>query len=300
MIDLIIPARSKDLGGGLKVGRILPFAKRRMVGPFVFLDHMGPADFSPGDGVDVRPHPHIGLSTISYLFDGELHHHDSLGTVQTIVPGEVNWMTAGRGIVHSERTRAETRAHGYRLDGIQAWVALPNEAEETDPAFAHIGSADLPRFEEGGASGTVIAGEVYGLSGVKGHSPLFYVHLELRLGARFAVPTGYSERAAYVAQGAVRLGDTRLETGHLAVLTPGGADLIAEEGPARLMLLGGEPVGERHIWWNFVSSSLDRIEAAKADWKAGRLPLPPSDRSEFIPLPDVPPPPPPPGPTDPV
>lgn len=293
MIDLIIPARKKDLGGGLQVGRILPFAKRRMVGPFVFLDHMGPADFAPGHGVDVRPHPHIGLATVSYLFEGELHHHDSLGTLQTILPGEVNWMTAGRGIVHSERTRPETRAQGYRLDGIQAWVALPDEAEETDPTFAHIGAEELPRFEEGGVSGTVIAGHFFGLSGVPGRSPLFYAHIEMGQGTRFALPDTYSERAAYVAKGAVKVGDTVLQTGSLAVFGRGDAVLDAEQ-PCRLMLLGGEPVGQRHIWWNFVSSSLERIERAKADWAAGRLALPPTDSAEFIALPEPPP------PTDPV
>jgi redox-sensitive bicupin YhaK (pirin superfamily) len=297
MIDLIIPGRQKDLGGGLHVGRILPFAKRRMVGPFVFLDHMGPADFAPGEGIDVRPHPHIGLSTVSYLFEGELFHHDSLGTTQVIVPGEVNWMTAGRGIVHSERTRPELRAKGLKMDGIQAWVALPKEAEETDPAFAHIGAKVLPRFAEAGASGTVIAGQFLGLDGAPGFSPLFYVHLDLAPLSRFALPDDYAERAVYVAKGRVKLGDMVVEAGNMAVFAPGQVVLEAEEQPARLMLLGGEPIGERHIWWNFVSSSLDRIEQAKADWKAGRMPLPPTDSGEFIPLPE---PAPPPEPTDPV
>ncbi len=297
MIDLIIPARKKDLGGGLEVGRVLPFARRRMVGPFVFLDHMGPADFAPGEGVDVRPHPHIGLSTVSYLFEGELYHHDNLGTMQVIVPGEVNWMTAGRGIVHSERTRPEVRAKGLRMDGIQAWVALPKEAEETAPAFTHLGAKVLPRFTEAGASGTVIAGDFLGLAGAPGFSPLFYVHLDLAPLSRFAMPDDYAERAVYVAKGRVLIGEVVVEAGNMAVLAPGPVALETEEKPARLMLLGGEPVGERHIWWNFVSSSLDRIEEAKKEWKAGRMPLPPSDNGEFIPLPD---PPPPPAPTDPV
>lgn len=285
MIELVISARPKDLGGGLRVGRILPFPKRRMVGPFVFLDHMGPADFQPGAGVDVRPHPHIGLSTVTYLFEGELLHHDSLGSRQPVVPGEVNWMTAGRGIVHSERTSDGIRARGYRLDGIQTWVALPREAEEADPAFSHIGAGDLPRFADGGVSGTVIAGAFLGLQGAPGYSPLFYAHIDMTAGSRFALPGDYAERAVYVASGAVQSGDTRVETGELAVFGPGDAVLMAESA-ARLMLLGGEPVGERHIWWNFVSSSLQRIEEAKADWKAGRLPLPPTDNGEFIPLPD--------------
>jgi len=297
MIDLIIPARKKDLGGGLTVGRVLPFAQRRMVGPFVFLDHMGPADFAPGEGIDVRPHPHIGLSTVSYLFEGELLHHDSLGTLQTFVPGEVNWMTAGRGIVHSERTRPELRATGFRMDGIQAWVALPKEAEEAEPAFTHIGAKVLPRFSEAGVSGTVIAGDFAGLQGAPGFSPLFYVHLDLAPLSRFALPDAYSERAVYVAKGRARIGEVMVEAGSMAVLAPGTVMLEAEEQPARLMLLGGEPVGPRHIWWNFVSSSLDRIEQAKDDWKSGRMSLPPTDSGEFIPLPE---PPPAPNPTDPV
>lgn len=284
MIDLVIAARTKDLGGGLTVGRVLPFAKRRMVGPFVFLDHMGPADFAPGEGIDVRPHPHIGLSTVTYLFDGELWHHDSLGTVQVIVPGEVNWMTAGRGIVHSERTRPEVRARGLRMDGIQAWVALPREDEDMAPAFTHIGAAALPVFSEAGVEGRLIAGDFLGLRGVAGRSPLFYVHLEMAPASRFSLPAEYSERAVYVAAGAILIDGVRLDAGQMAVLAPGAVTLEAE-GAARLMLLGGEPVGERQIWWNFVSSRPERIEEAKADWRAGRLPLPPSDRDEFIPLP---------------
>lgn len=297
MIDLIIPARRKDLGGGLEVGRVLPFAKRRMVGPFVFLDHMGPADFKPGEGIDVRPHPHIGLSTVTYLFEGELLHHDSLGTVQPVVPGEINWMTAGRGIVHSERTRADLRAAGLRMDGIQAWVALPKEEEDIAPSFAHIGAEALPRFEESGVQGRVIAGDVFGLSGAKGRSPLFYLHLDMSPSSRFSMPTGFSERAVYVASGLISIGATVVASGSMAVLTSAEVVLVAGERGARVMLLGGEPVGERHIWWNFVSSSLDRIEEAKADWREGRLPLPPSDAAEFIPLPESPPPP---RPTDPV
>jgi redox-sensitive bicupin YhaK (pirin superfamily) len=295
MIELVIAARKKDLGGGLEVGRVLPFAKRRMVGPFVFLDHMGPADFAPGEGVDVRPHPHIGLATVTYLFEGELLHHDSLGTVQAILPGEVNWMTAGRGIVHSERTRAEVRAKGIRMDGIQAWVALPVEQEEIAPAFSHIDT--LPTFEEGGVAGTLIAGHFFGLKAGAVLSPLFYVHLEMNPGTRFTLPDEHRERAAYVARGAVKADGMTISAGEMAVFAPGPARVEAGEHPARVMLLGGEPVGVRHIWWNFVSSSLDRIEQAKADWRAGRMPLPPSDAGEFIPLPPEPSQP---GPTDPV
>ncbi len=295
MIEIVIAARRKDLGGGLEVGRVLPFAKRRMVGPFVFLDHMGPADFAPGEGVDVRPHPHIGIATVTYLFDGELLHHDSLGTVQPILPGEVNWMTAGRGIVHSERTRAEVRAHGIHMDGIQAWVALPAELEETPPAFAHV--AALPSFDEGGVSGRLIAGQFFGLAAGAALSPLFYAHLEMAPGSRFTLPDDHSERAAYVARGEISAEGRRIAAGQMVVFGPGPAAIAADDGPARVMLLGGEPVGPRHIWWNFVSSRPERIAAAKADWQAGRMPLPPSDAGEFIPLPPEPPPP---GPTDPV
>ncbi len=297
MIEIVIPARKMDLGGGLEVGRVLPFAKRRMVGPFVFLDHMGPVDFAAGQGIDVRPHPHIGLATITYLFAGEILHHDSLGTVQPIYPGEVNWMTAGRGIVHSERTKPALRAKGGCMDGIQAWVALPLEHEEIEPSFAHHDAAALPRFDEGGAGGTLIAGRFSGLKAVETLSPLFYVHLEMQANSRFALPDEHEERAAYVAMGRIVVDGGTYEAGQLVVFGRGEARIETGDGPARLMLLGGAPVGERHIWWNFVSSSLDRIEQAKADWRAGRLPLPPTDAGEFIPLPE---PPPRPGPADPA
>jgi redox-sensitive bicupin YhaK (pirin superfamily) len=295
MIEIVIAARKKDLGGGLEVGRVLPFAKRRMVGPFVFLDHMGPADFAPGEGVDVRPHPHIGLATVTYLFEGELWHHDSLGTVQAILPGEVNWMTAGRGIVHSERTRPETRARARTMDGIQAWVALPAELEETEPVFAH--HENLPAFAEGGITGTLIAGHFFGLKAGAVLSPLFYVHLEMAPGTRLTLPDEHRERAAYVARGQIDADGTPVSVGHMAVFAPGPARIEAGAHPARVMLLGGEPVGERHLWWNFVSSRPERIAEAKADWQAGRMALPPSDNGEFIPLPPDPPQP---GPTDPV
>ena len=295
MIEIVIAARKKDLGGGLEVGRVLPFARRRMVGPFVFLDHMGPADFKPGEGVDVRPHPHIGLATVTYLFEGELLHHDNLGTVQPILPGEVNWMTAGRGIVHSERMRAETRAKGIRLDGLQAWVALPAEAEETAPAFAHL--ERLPAFEEGGVSGTLIAGHFFGLKAGQVLSPLFYAHLEMRPESRFVLPDDHRERAAYVARGEIIADGSMFAAGQMVVFGPGPAQIETAEAPARVMLLGGEPVGERHLWWNFVSSRPERIAEAKADWQAGRMALPPSDAGEFIPLPPEPPRP---DPTDPV
>jgi len=289
MIEAIVAARRKDLGGGLEVGRVLPSAGRRMVGPFAFIDHMGPVSFAPGEGIDVRPHPHIGLATVTYLFEGEILHQDSLDTVQTILPGEVNWMTAGRGIVHSERTRKEWRARGGQMEGIQAWVALPREHEEADPHFAHHDSDELPRFEETGVRGTLIAGTFLGLRALETLSPLFYVHLEMRPGSRFALPFDHAERAAYVVNGAVTVEGSTLAAGQLVVFAPGEADIETADASARVMLMGGAPVGPRHLWWNFVSSSLDRIEDARRDWGAGRMKLPPSDDREFIPLPHEPP-----------
>ncbi len=292
MIELIIDQRRRSLGG-FEVGRVLPFAKRRMVGPFIFFDHMGPTEFPPGipSDVDVRPHPHIGLATITYLFEGEIMHRDSVGSEQPIVPGEVNWMTSGRGITHSERFE-RARREGGPLNGIQAWVALPVEDEETDPSFVHYGRENLPTFDEDGVQGRLIAGEALGLKArVKTHSPLFYLHWELQPGARIDVPAEYPEQAVYIVSGAARLDKTRLGPGQMAVLTPGeAAHLVAEESSV-VMALGGEPVGPRFIEWNFVSSSKDRIEQAKADWRAGRMKLPNLDHEEWIPLPPDPPPP---------
>lgn len=287
MIELVIPARKKDLGG-FEVGRVLPFPQRRMVGPFIFLDHMGPADFAPRHGIDVRPHPHIGLATVTYLFDGEILHRDSLGSAQAIRPGEVNWMTAGRGIVHSERTDPALRMKGSRAHGMQSWVALPLEAEEAEPSFSHYDAADLPKFDVEGVRGTLIAGAAYGLkSRVETFSPMFYVHLELAPGARMDLPDGHEERAAYVVSGSVESGGHDYQEGNLLVFDAEPAPIAAADG-ARVMLLGGASVGPRHIWWNLVSSSLERMEAAKADWRAGRMKLPPGDDTEFIPLPDEP------------
>lgn len=284
MIDLVIPARRKDLGDGFEVGRVLPYAKRRMVGPFIFLDHMGPVTFKPGQGIDVRPHPHIGLSTVTYLFAGEIVHRDSLGSTLAIRPGAVNWMTAGRGIVHSERSAPEVRARGGQVHGLQTWVALPADHEDTAPAFTHYPAEVLPRFEAGGARGVVIAGEAFGLaSPVTTHSPLFYVDVELDTGAAVQLPDTYDERAAYIVHGRV---EGPHDAGNLLVFGEGPAAVTAAEGPARVMLLGGAPVGERHIWWNFVASSEARLDRAKAAWKAGRMALPPDDNREFIPLPE--------------
>jgi redox-sensitive bicupin YhaK (pirin superfamily) len=286
MIDLVIEQRRKDLGG-FEVGRVLPYAKRRMVGPFVFFDHMGPVDMPEGISrkVDVRPHPHIGLATVTYLFSGEIMHRDSVGSEAAIHPGEVNWMTAGSGITHSERFE-RARGHGDHLHGIQAWVALPKEHEEADPAFSHHEGADLPSWSESGVTGRLIAGEAWGLKAkVETFSPLFYAHLELTPGAGFAMPHDHPERALYVASGAVEHEGHRYETGQMLVLGSGPATFSAPE-PATVMALGGGPVGERFLFWNFVSSSQDRLEQAKADWRAGRMKLPDLDHDEYIPLPE--------------
>jgi hypothetical protein len=286
MIDLVIEPRRRDLGG-FEVGRLLPFAARRMVGPFVFLDRMGPAGFAPGipRSVDVRPHPHIGLSTLTYLFEGEIMHRDSVGSEQAIRPGEVNWMTAGRGITHSERFE-RARREGGRMDGLQAWVALPKEHEETDPAFFHHGMDELPEMSEKGVRRRLIAGEAHGArSPVRTHSPLYYVHSTLDAGAREQLPHDVAERAAYVIEGEVEADGQRFGAGQLLVFGKGGPAVLDARTPAQLMLLGGDPVGERFLEWNFVSSSKARIEQAKADWRAGRMKLPDLDHDEFIPLP---------------
>lgn len=295
MIDLVIDQRRKDLGG-FEVGRVLPFAARRMVGPFIFFDHMGPAAFRPGfpRTVDVRPHPHIGLSTVTYLFEGEITHRDSVGVTQDIRPGEVNWMTAGRGITHSERFD-EMRRAGGSLHGIQAWVALPDGLEETDPAFAHHGAADLPTYESAdGLWARLIAGKAFGAeAGVRTHSPMFYVHWALKRGAKAQLEAEYPERAAYVAAGEVEVEGRIYHAGQMLVFQPGAPVLFTAATDAIVMLLGGEPVGPRFIDWNFVSSSKERLEQAKADWRAGRMKLPDADDQEFIPLPEPSPPPPP-------
>jgi len=290
MIELVIPQRRRSLGGGLDVGRVLPVAQRRMVGPFVFFDHMGPLDVAAGAPreLDVRPHPHIGLSTVTYLFDGEIMHRDSVGSQEAIRPGEVNWMTAGRGITHSERFE-KARAVGDHLHGIQAWVALPTESEETGPAFSHHEGADLPQWDEGGVHGRLIAGSAYGLTaGVRTHSPLFYAHLDMAAGAEAEVPEGHSERAVYAATGAIDVAGQTFAAGTMVVLGAGASKVRALE-PSMVMVLGGEPLGERFLYWNFVSSSKERLEQAKADWRAGRMKLPDADDSEFIPLPEEPP-----------
>jgi hypothetical protein len=290
-IDFVIEQRRRDLGG-FQVGRVLPAGTRRMVGPFIFFDHMGPVDFAPGipRSVDVRPHPHIGLSTVTYLFDGEIMHRDSVGSEQAIRPGEVNWMTAGRGITHSERFE-RARAQGDRLHGIQSWVALPMEHEETAPAFSHHGADELPTFESEGVWARLVAGSAFGAQApVKAFSPLFYVHWHLSAGARAQLPAGYPERAGYVAAGSVEVDGRRFAAGHMLVFAPGKPVLFTAHESSVVMLLGGEPLGERFIEWNFVSSSKERIGQAKADWRAGRMRLPQHDSAEFIPLPEETPP----------
>ncbi len=292
MLDLVIDTRRKDLGGGFEVGRLLPYAKRRMVGPFIFFDHIGPASFEPNfpRSADVRPHPHIGLATVTYLFEGEMTHRDSLGFTQDIRPGEVNWMTSGRGITHSERFE-RLRREGGPIHGIQSWVALPTEHEETDPAFHHHEGAELPAGNEGGLRWRLVCGEAFGArAAVKTFSPIFYLHCELDEGAQVEAPNEYSERAAYVADGEVECDGHTYTTGQMLVFAPNAPAIVRARRRSTVMLLGGEPLGPRFIEWNFVSSSKDRIEQAKADWRAGRMKLPDADDQEFIPLPEPPPP----------
>jgi redox-sensitive bicupin YhaK (pirin superfamily) len=294
-IEIAIVPPVRDLGDGFQVRRALPSPRRQMVGPFIFLDQMGPVVMESGHGLDVRPHPHIGLATVTYLFEGEILHRDSLGNVQPIRPGEVNWMTAGSGIVHSERTPTELRRKQKPLFGIQAWVALPRHAEESDAAFVHVGADALPAIEADGVHARIIAGSVHGARApVSIPAELFYADVTLDAGARLPLETRYEERAAYVVDGALEVqpGGETYDAGHLVVFRPGAALTLAASGPApvRLMLLGGETAdGPRYIWWNFVSSSKDRIEQAKADWKGGRFATVPEE-TEFIPLPDPPPP----------
>ncbi|HEX4387526.1 MAG TPA: pirin family protein [Steroidobacteraceae bacterium] len=282
----VIEQRRRNLGN-FEVGRVLPHGHRHMVGPFIFFDHLGPMDLPKGLAreADVRPHPHIGLSTVTYLFAGEIIHRDSTGIQQAIRPGEVNWMTAGSGITHSERFE-QARREGAPMHAIQAWVALPTADEETTPAFAHHAGADLPQQEEGGVWLRLLAGEAYGLrSAVRTHSPLFYVHAALSAGSRMALPPQYPERAVYLVSGAVSVNDRELVPGEMALLDERIAAIATAGAPSVLMLLGGEPVGRRFIEWNFVSSSRERLEQAKADWRAGRMKLPDADNKEFIPLP---------------
>jgi len=283
--QLVVP-RSVDLGG-IQVHRALPSVQSRMVGPFIFFDHFGPAVFRPGNGIDVRPHPHIGLATVSYLFDGEIMHRDSLGTAMPIRPGAVNWMTAGRGIAHSERTAADHRG-GEPLHGLQLWVALPMTAEESAPAFAHTPSAEIPELKQDGMRLRVVAGTMHGLrSPVKTSWDTVFAELHLKAGVTLPVDAEHEERAVYVIAGEIEIGGNVHGPERLLVLRPGDAVAIRATKNAHFVVVGGAAMdGPRHIWWNFVSSSKERIEAAKADWKAGRFDIVPGDTEEFIPLPE--------------
>jgi redox-sensitive bicupin YhaK (pirin superfamily) len=289
MLDIVIEARKASLGPGMDVKRILPFRMRRMVGPFIFMDHAGPVDVQPqlAASMDVLPHPHIGLSTVSYLFGGQVTHRDSLGVQQVIRPGEVNWMTAGSGIAHSERFEDPAALAGGVLEMIQTWVALPEKDEEAAPSFDNYTPEALPIFTDTGIWMRLIAGDAYGLrNDVKTHSPLFYLHVVLDKGTRFGLPKEHAERGIYIAKGSLEVSGKTYTEGQMLVFSKGVDPAIFAKEAATLMLLGGEPLGERYIWWNFVSSRKERIEQAKADWKAGRILLPPTDNLEFVPLPE--------------
>ncbi len=288
MIEIVVEARTATISAAMSVKRILPFRLRRMVGPFIFMDHAGPLTNIPvpSSALDVLPHPHIGLSTVSYLFGGQVTHRDSLGVEQIIKPGEVNWMTAGSGIAHSERFENPSSLSGG-LEMIQTWVALPEKDEETNPSFNNYTVEQLPVFTDKGIWMRLIAGNAYGLSNdVKTNSPLFYLHVTLTKGTAFTLPKDYSERGLYIVSGSIELSGVNYDAGKMLVFTTGSDPVLVAKEFTTLMLLGGEPLGERYIWWNFVSSRKERIEQAKEDWKQGRIILPPNDNTEFIPLPD--------------
>lgn len=294
-IEIVIQPREKDLGG-FSVRRILPYATHRMVGPFIFFDHMGPALFHLNEGMDVRPHPHIGLATVTYLFEGKIRHRDSLGSDQMIEPGAINWMTAGKGIVHSERTPEELRLKETRMNGIQCWVALPEEFEDVEPSFIHYPSHTLPEFEKEGVQFKLLIGSAYHKqSPVKTHSDLFYLEAKLPKGSQFTFPSEGQESAAYLVEGKIQADGVQMDQHTMAVAADNGDLLIEALEDSRIMLLGGKPVGKRFIYWNFVSSSQEKLEAAKKDWAQGgprpssdRFPLIPGDDKEFIPLPAEP------------
>lgn len=288
ILQTIAPV-THDLGG-FKVHRTLPSRERTMVGPFIFFDQMGPARLDPGHGIDVRPHPHIGLATVTYLFEGAIAHRDSLGTYARIEPGAVNLMTAGSGIVHSERSPQDVRAEGPLLSGLQTWLALPKALEETAPGFEHVPADRLPTIESGGASARLVMGEAWGArSPVSTHSPTIYADIRLAAGSSLPIDAGPEERALYLLSGDAAIDGAPLIAAHLVVLRPGIAATLRSAGGARVMLAGGGAMdGDRHVWWNFVSSSRDRLAQAREDWKAGRFPLVAGDDKEFIPLPEIP------------
>ena len=285
---IIIKGNPRDLGDGFHVSRILPSPGHRMVGPFVFFDYFGPVEFAPGKGIDVRPHPHIGLATVTYLFEGSQMHRDTLGSAQEIHPGDVNWMTAGRGIAHSERTGPETRARGHRLHGIQSWIGLPMKDEEVAPSFQHVASRDLPSSSRNGVTLKIITGRAFGLaSPVRVFSGTFYVDVKMDDGASLEMTGEHEERAIFVVGGRADVNGTAHGDGTMLVLDAKEKATITARSATRVMLLGGAPLdGPRHLWWNFVSSSKDRIERGKSDWKAGRFGKIPGDDVEFIPLPE--------------
>jgi len=288
MLDIVIDARPAEIAPGFAVKRILPYRLRRMVGPFIFMDHGGPISVPAHtlSNFDVLPHPHIGLSTVSYLFSGKVMHRDSLGVEQLIKPGEVNWMTAGKGIAHSERFEDSAILAGGELEMMQTWVALPEKYEEAEPSFTNYTADQLAVYTDKGVWMRLIAGDAYGLKGnAATHSPLFYVHVVLDKDARFGLPEGYSERGAYIVKGSVEVSGIIYTAGQLLVFSNGVDPLIVAKEQTTLMMLGGEHLGERYIWWNFVSSRKERIEQAKEDWKQGRILLPPTDNEAFIPLP---------------
>jgi redox-sensitive bicupin YhaK (pirin superfamily) len=287
-IDLVIEPRPRDIGS-FEVRRVLPHAKRRLVGPFIFFDHMGPATFGPGQGIEVRPHPHIGLATVTYLFDGAILHRDSLGSYQRIEPGAVNWMVAGKGIVHSERPPDFNPPREMAMEGIQTWIALPKEHEDAEPSFSHHPADTLPRFTRDGTDYTVIAGTAYGeRSPVRVFSETLYVHAEAPAGAHIALPDEHAEKAIYVVRGSVEIDGRAFGPGQMAVLADGAMPAVVAREASTTMLVGGAPLdGPRMIWWNLVASTEDRIEAAKRRWADGGFPKVPGDEEEFIPLPEV-------------
>ncbi|WP_404403808.1 pirin family protein [Pelagibacterium halotolerans] len=286
-LELVVVPRTRDLGEGFAVRRALPHGKRQMVGPFIFFDQFGPAQFIPGQGMDVRPHPHIGLSTVTYLFDGKVMHRDSEGNIQEIVPGAMNLMTAGRGITHSERTPEVERAAGQKMLGLQSWIALPTDKEDIAPTFQHFSSGDLPTVRDNGFSARVIAGKAFGKrSRVQTITDWFYAEVSLAEGQSAPLDTDYEERAIYLIDGEVEIAGDRFEGPRLLVFRPGDAITVKATRPSRMMYLGGTALeGPRYIWWNFVSSSKERIEQAKEDWKQARFGIVP-DETEFVPLPD--------------
>lgn len=286
-IAKIVHPRDKDLGG-FSVRRALPTIQAHMVGPWIFFDHMGPAEFAADSGIDVRPHPHIGIATVTYLFEGEILHRDSLGSELAIRPGDINLMVAGRGIVHSERETPHTRAHAHRLHALQLWLALPDKDEEIEPAFHHYPGADIPALTHDGVALRVMMGQAYGVtSPVRTFANTLYVEAELKAGDKLTLPLA-QERAIYVAQGQLRAQDSVLEQYGLAILHPGNQDeiVVQADRDSRIAIIGGEPVGKRYIEWNFVSSSKARIEQAKQDWRDGRFPKVPGDENAYIPLPE--------------